>query len=99
MWLPRPKYPSSTEERAVSWIVSNHDMSYAQVAALFGVSVNSIRSRIEYRYGSLTEARQATQHPPETKTTRRCIICKKEHDMDRNQYVCQPCRRNIAEIE
>lgn len=56
--LPKARLPeTSMEERAVRWIMQNHDMSYPQVAALFGVSANSIRSRIEYRYGSLATAR------------------------------------------
>jgi len=58
MRLPRPRLgPDAMEERAVNWIIQNADMSYPKTAALFGVSANAIRSRIEYRYGSLEMAR------------------------------------------
>lgn len=94
MTLPTPrKPPDSLEERAVRWIIRNPDFSYSQTAALFGVTVNNIRSRIEHRYGTLAEARHyAFQEDPPRVTERLCLTCQKPMTADKTTYICQKCK-------
>ena len=90
-----PRKPrGSPEERAVRWIIQHQDMTYEQVAALFDVTVNNIRSRIEYRYGSLSAARHyGLADEGGRLVDRTCLSCRSTQNMDRNQYICDKCKK------
>jgi hypothetical protein len=92
---PRPRKPqASLEERAVRWIIHHQDMTYEKTAALFGVTVNNIRSRIEYRYGSLSAARYyGLADEGGQITDRTCLVCRTTKDMSKSQYICDTCKK------
>lgn len=100
-WRPVPRLPPSAPvERAVRWIIAEETASYTEASKRFHVSVNSIRSRIEYRYGSLVMARETacTDEDPQ-KVTRRCIICRTEQRMDTRQYICGQCAGQVEQAD
>lgn len=78
------------------WIIATPGATYAEAARKFRVSFNSVRARIEYRYGSLMLARETAEIDPDiTREFRRCICCRKEVNMDRYQYICPSCRKAV----
>lgn len=85
-------------EQAIEWLVKNQMATYGQAARRFNVTHNNIRSRVEYRHGSLTQARMDKLTPPCTTRTRRCIICKEEHKMEKHQYICKACAKRACDI-
>jgi len=95
--LPVARLPDNApEERAVRWLIATKGATYAEAARRYGVSFNSVRSRVEYRYGSIMLAREMAEVDPEiTKEHRRCIICRDPQDMERFQYICPSCRRTV----
>jgi hypothetical protein len=84
----------------VRWIIAHEAASYPEASRKFCVSVNSIRSRIEYRYGSLIMARETagTDKDPQ-RVTRRCIICRTEQPMDTRQYICTKCAGQVEQAD
>jgi hypothetical protein len=96
MFLPRPRKPEGAlEERAVRWAIRNPDMTYVQVAALFGVTANNIRARIEYRYGSRELATHyAFEDEPPNTADKRCLVCWKPDTVEQGTYICQTCKED-----
>lgn len=100
VWRPSPRLPpTSPIERAVRYVIATEGATYREVAERFGVSRNSIRSRVEYRYGSLEIARTTWEEIEETRTTRRCIICRGTFEMEPRQHVCNSCRKDVEQAE
>lgn len=75
---------------AVEYIVDNPSLTYAQVATMFGVSRNAIRRRIEYRYGSLTNARLHSDKILRT-WERPCMACGCKQRRPYGQFRCDKC--------
>lgn len=88
--------PDAPVERAVRWIIEEGGATYAEAAAKFDVKANSIRSRVEHRYGSLAQARLdgGGGAVPET-YTRQCIVCRRVFEMERYQHICDGCKANM----
>ena len=99
--LPIPRLSDSApEERAVRWLIANEQATYAQAARRYNVSYNAIRSRIEYRYGSIWMAREcADEDPTIVEEQRRCIVCRQTQLMTQSQYICRRCRRSFSQME
>ena len=89
---PKPK--TGPIDEAERWIIQTKDATYRQAAKLFGLSHNSIRARIEHKYGSLTYARRGMMFKKVRvlKPVRRCICCGVSSAMDRNQRICNNCK-------
>jgi hypothetical protein len=88
--------PHAPEERAVRWLIATPGATYAEAARKFQVTFNSVRARVEYRYGSLMIARETAEIDPDiTREHRRCIVCREPQNMDRYQYICPSCRRGV----
>ena len=89
---PKPK--TGPIDAAESWIIQTKDATYRQAAQLFGLSRNSIRARIEHKYGSLAAARLGPMFDAGSvlKPVRRCICCGISSAMDQNQRICNNCK-------
>ena len=89
---PKPK--TGPIDEAERWIIRTKNATYRQAAQMFGLSHNSIRARIEHKYGSLTYARRGPSLDTGRvlKPVRRCICCGISSAMDRNQYICNNCK-------
>lgn len=100
-WRPVPRLPpSSPVERAVRWLILTRDASYPTAAARFDVSVNSIRARIEYRFGSLELARDTCGAEAESRIVwRRCIMCRQPGEMDLAQHICRGCSSRVERAD
>lgn len=80
----------------MAWIIENRQASYAQAAQKFGVKANSIRSRVEHRYGTLAEARGGeVVVEPKATITRPCLVCREECEFERFQHICPDCKSNM----
>ena len=85
--------PDSREEKAVRFLIADHTATYRQAAERFSVSINSVRSRVEYRFGSLEMARTfAAEEFQHLKDQKRCAVCRTPQPLDRQSYVCRACR-------
>lgn len=83
----------SAVEKAVRYIINDTTATYAQSAQKFGCSVNGIRSRIEYRYGSLEMARDAAQEERDfLNSNHRCNVCMTPQHIDPGHHACRACR-------
>lgn len=86
-------------EQAVRFLIERPDTSYGTAAAIYRVKINAIRSRIEHRYGSLAAARETGWQPTRANMEiRACMICKTPKEMDRNQRICDKCKREIDTV-
>lgn len=101
VWRPVPRLPpSSSVERAVRWLISTRDATYTSTARRFSVSVNSLRARIEYRFGSLEMARETGGDEIENRIVwRRCIMCRKPGEMDLSQHICGGCSGRVERAD
>ena len=95
---PKPK--TGPIDAAESWIIQTKDATYRQAAQMFGLSHNSIRARIEHKYGSLTYARRGPSLDTGRvlKPVRRCICCGISSAMDQNQRICNNCKSKNERI-
>jgi hypothetical protein len=84
-------------ERAVAYIIANPRATYSAVSIQFGVSVNSLRARINYRFGSLDEARSFGDARTRL-WDRPCICCGDTDPRPHGLYRCQSCRAKAAAI-
>lgn len=90
-------------EQAVNYIIHNPKESYSMVARKFGVKPGAIRSRIEYRFGTLMEARSINRvvvddKPRRAIKRRKCMVCKKPADLEENKFICDPCKDKIGKM-
>lgn len=82
---------------AVDWLVHRIEGSYVEAAAQFGVTANSVRSRVEYVHGSLAQARSSIGiGRVSTSRKRKCLVCRKEVELEKNLYICKPCRDEVS---
>lgn len=90
---PIPNHPADIpEERAVRWLITNTQATYPAAAAMHGVSIESIRSRIEYRYGSIGYARELFRTEADILAElHRCVVCREPHKLD-HTLRCKNCR-------
>lgn len=95
---PKPK--TGPIDEAELWIIQTKDATYRQAAKLFGLSHNSIRARIEHKYGSLASARRwpMVDTGRVLKPVRRCICCGVSSAMDQNQRICNNCKSKNERI-
>lgn len=100
MTLPSPRLPwSSTVEQAVRWLIQTPGVTYSQAARRYQVTVNNLRARVEYRYGSLALAREVGADEEDTPLVlRRCIVCRRHEEMEEFQRICNACGR-LARIK
>jgi len=82
-------------EQAIEWLIKNQMATYGQAARRFNVTLNNIRARVEYRHGSLAQARIDERSPPCTTRRRQCIICRKEHELEKHRYICDGCSKSV----
>ena len=87
----RPTQKKGQIASAIEYLVSHHGVTYRQAAARFGVSVNELRARINYRHGSLAGARLHKDFRQKN-WTRPCIICASVEPRPVGQYRCDTCR-------
>lgn len=83
-------------EMAIDWLVEHPHGTYAKASSLFDIPVNSIRSRVQYKFGTLAECRSERgvgKVSPQRK--RRCLCCRVEKEMEKNIYLCDPCREKV----
>ena len=65
-------------DQAEAYLIANPGVTIPLAAQVFGLTVNSIRSRIEHKYGSLAEARLSGPAPQRVrKPVRRCMCCRR----------------------
>lgn len=97
MTLPSPRLPwNAPVEQAVRWLISTPGVSYDEAARRYQVTINNLRSRVEYRYGSLKVARQiGVEEDRKALTLRRCIVCKRQEEMTEFQRICKSCSRSV----
>ena len=95
---PKPK--TGPIDEAERWIIQTKDATYRQAAKLFGLSHNSIRARIEHKYGSLTYARRGMMFEKVRvlKPVRRCICCGISSAMVQYQRICNNCKSKNERI-
>ena len=95
---PKPK--TGPIDEAERWIIQTKNATYRQAAKLFGLSHNSIRARIEHKYGSLASARRwpMVDAGRVLKPVRRCICCGVSSAMDQNQRICNNCKSKNERI-
>lgn len=100
-----PPYKTGPINDAEAWIIATADATYAMAAQRFGVTTNSLRARIESRYGSLSAARLMRDagviRPDRGRIlapVRRCMCCGKSSAMDRNQRICDACTAQNAKL-
>lgn len=89
----------STDSRinaAEAHLIQN-SVAMHEAARQFGVSLNSLRSRIESRYGSLREARDQGYRPPAAPATRPCLRCRSKA-VELPRRMCDPCNRAVAAL-
>lgn len=92
-------YNTGAIDEAEAFIIGNPQATIPIAAMTYGLSVNSLRARIEHKYGSLAEARQAGHHPARVrKPVRRCITCRESKAMQPQNHVCDKCKRRNADI-
>lgn len=95
--LPTARRKKAAAERAVEYVIVNQGVTYRQAAAIFGVSVNQIRRRIQYRYGSLTEARLHS----DTRIRlwdRPCMTCGSKDLRPYGTFRCDQCKQREATL-
>ena len=86
-------------DQAEAYLIANPGVTIPLAAQVFGLTVNSIRSRIAHKYGSLAEARQSGPVPQRVrKPVRRCMCCRHSAAMQPQQRICDKCKRRNAEI-
>lgn len=95
-----PRVRTGAIDQAEAFIIQTPDATYRTAAQGFGLSVNTLRARIENKYGSLSMARSAGYDQPGRilGAVRRCIRCRVSSAMDRGQHICNHCRKEIASI-
>lgn len=97
MNLRQKRKAKVTIERAVAFIIANPHTTYPQVALQFGVSVNQLRARVNYRHGSLEAARTAGDHRVRL-WDRPCISCGDTDPRPHGIFRCEKCRAKAASI-
>lgn len=86
-------------DQAEAYLIANPAATIPLTAQVFGLTVNSIRSRIEHKYGSLALARGMSPEPKRVrKPVRRCMCCRISSAMEPQQRKCDKCKRRDAEI-
>lgn len=97
MHLPTKRRNKANAERAVEYVIIHQGCTYRKAALLFGVSVNQIRRRIQYRYGSLTEARlHADTHVKMWE--RPCMTCGSTDRRPYGTFRCEPCKQREQQL-
>ena len=92
---PPPAYLRA--EEAVEFIIKDATVTYPAAAERYGVTVNEIRARINYRWGSLRDARDlegaypAGQPAFMARWCRPCICCGSTELRPRGRYLCNSC--------
>jgi|GEM_PF-2866462 len=101
---PHPK--TGPIDDAEAWLISTPDGTYPEASRRFGVTRNSLKARIENKYGSVAAARlmrDAGILKPDAGRilgpVRRCSRCGVSVRMDRNQRMCRECNDEIRYIE
>ena len=77
-------------QAATEYIIQTPSATYRSAAKKFCVSVNSIRARINYRYGSLMEARLHADTMVKT-WSRPCMSCGTTERRFYGQFRCDDC--------
>jgi hypothetical protein len=85
-------------ENAAAWLMKNRNATYRQASERFAIPVNTIRSWVEYRYGSLQEARLWQAPDKSVKRVKKCITCKTPSMMDRNNHICDRCKESMGKL-
>lgn len=95
-----PRVRTGAIDQAEAFIIRTPDATYRTTAEAFGLSSNTLRARIDNKYGCLRMARQAGYAEPGRvlRAVRHCIRCRKSANMDRWQHICNHCRKEIASI-
>lgn len=99
-----PKTRTGAIDDAEAFIIGTADATYRKVAEAFGLSANTLRARIDNKYGCLRMARQAGYAEPErvrAPVFRQCIRCKGRSvpsSIHHGQRMCDKCRKEIASI-
>lgn len=91
-------------ELAVQHIITSRGVTYRQAATRYNVPINAIRARINYRWGSLAEARkteakrQMAALPQKKLWARPCMTCGADTPRPRGQYRCDACHEKEDRI-
>lgn len=87
-------------ELALQWLIHTPDATYRSAAQRFGVKANTIRGRIQHRFGTLAEARELNGVPDAAapKVKRNCMICKTPTFLDPAHRLCETCRRRVNSL-
>jgi hypothetical protein len=86
-----------TIERAVAYIIAHPNATYASVSAQFHVSINQLRARINYRFGSLNNARTFGDARIRL-WDRPCIACGNTDPRPHGLYRCETCRIEASKL-
>ena len=95
-----PRVRTGAIDQAEAHIIRTPDATYRTTAEAFGLSTNTLRARIDNKYGCLRMARQAGYAEPGRilRAVRRCITCKKSANIDRGLYRCKSCIKKAEDI-
>lgn len=95
-----PRVRTGAIDEAEAFVIRMRDASVREAAEKFGLSKNTLRARIDNKYGGLQLARAAGYIEPKRirAPVRRCIRCRVSSAMDRGQHICNHCRKEIASI-
>lgn len=87
-------------ELALQWLIHNTGETYRSAAQRFGVKPGTIRGRIQHRFGTLAEAREANGvlDAAAPKVKRKCMVCKTPTLLDRAYRLCETCRRRVNSL-